>query len=173
MSQLEASASEPSTKKFMSSTWVYWPPQQQAYHSSTAVLPKTNQEAQENKVKKSQVWSVCWMHFPHILFKYWLVIQAVLDVTSSLRKVLPSQPLCLNSFFLSVQHLAIMFFCGCLNYEKEVHKQLDIAGIRENHSHHFAHTADCFELLCCRGVHVFSIVKYIFVSTVKCCTQVS
>jgi len=39
-----------------------------------------------------------------------------------------------------------MFFCGYLAYEKEVHKQLDTAGIRENCGHHFVHTVDCFEL---------------------------
>jgi len=33
-----------------------------------------------------------------------------------------------------------MFFCGCLNYEKEVHKQLDTAGIWENRGHNLAHT---------------------------------
>ena len=38
--------------------------------------------------------------------------------------------------FLSVPHIAVMFFCHCLNYEKEAHKQLDTAGIWENRGHH-------------------------------------
>jgi hypothetical protein len=95
-----------------------------------------------DKVQKCQIQTPCGMHFPSTLFKYWLVIQAVQDVTSSL-KMLPPRfhhpSLSLNSFIQSVLHPAVMICTGCLTSEKEVHQQSDTAGIPENRGHYFAH----------------------------------